>query len=777
MGNIQPLGSLVQPGNVVVEVKRLIVTSLHPTQHDALRQDLGQSSFVVTDCIVKMVGTRDEMRYLLQEDSGGEQTSSTSRNLTHLPSGDCQGGGHVSNCPDGGLYIESWSKQFGFDGSSGMVSVSRSLITLEVVEQWAASKASDIATGLRLHRDVVVSVSPVSVMMNLTCRDFGTPGSPLAVAINATVSGGEVGSARYVFNFNHMHDCIEVRSGHEVIIQGLEIQGAAGAGGLARMMPFFHVLPGATLILENLVVVVHNGAANNYSIQDLHDEIESITATDSSDGDLNITVVPFSKFWDDRMMVGNTKGVLVSGAAVGSHKTGEESSMAGIIRLKHTFFVREVDLPHHSIVIRPTNVTGSKAPNAPSASGTAWIGIFWGVGSFLVLVASVFAVLKFKMQQVQQQQSFCLHDGDTSTEPCESLGGGSAGGSSEATRTSSVSAKEVALQEHRSVPDKLLKALALGPLIGRGSFGHVYKATWNGALVAVKVIYHPPTTAAAKNDAEREAMLSSSLRHPNIVQTFLEATRDMVHKADDEELGTIEQHGADKYVKIKQVVDSRTPLLVKPPKPAVMHQRETWIVQEYCDRGTLGQAIQLQLLKRDGQVNMEAVVLTCLDICRGIQYLHSRNVVHGDLKTTNVLLCSSPALPRAFTAKVADFGLSRQLEMDATHVSTNTVGTLTHCPPELLRGRKLGTKADVYSMGIMMWEMVMGRSPFEGWSAPQLLKRVVLENWRPPFPASVLSGYATLAQECWETDPASRPNIDTVLERLEALMEVVKSMQ
>eukprot|EP00803_Ostreobium_quekettii_P004803 evm.model.scf_1329.4 EVM.evm.TU.scf_1329.4 scf_1329:24471-29795(+) len=629
MGDIQPLGSLVQPGNVVVEVKRLIVTSLHPTQHDALRQDLGQSSFIITDCIVKMVGTRDQMRFLLQEGSDAEQTSGTMRNLTHVPSGDCQGGGHVSNCPDGGLYVESWSKKFGFDGSSGMVSVSRSLITLEVVEHWAASKASDIATGLRLHRDVLVSVSPVSVVMNLTCQDFGTPGSPLAVGINATVSGGEVGSARYVFDFNHMQDCIEVRPEHEVIIQGLEIRGAAGAGNLARMLPFFHVLFGASLVVENSVVVVHTGTANKYSIQDLHHEIGGITASDSSEGDLNITVVPFSKFWDDGMLVGSTRGVLVSGATVGSHRTGEDSSMAGIIHLKHTFFVRDVDLPHHPRVVSPNNVAGSEAPHAPSASGAAWIGMFWGVASFLVLVAAVVAAVKFKMQQRRQQQFFCLHDGDSSTEPCESLAGGSAGGSagasSEATRISSASAKEVALQEHRSVPDKLLKALALGPLIGRGSFGHVYKATWNGAPVAVKVIYHPPTSAAAKTDAEREAMLSSSLRHPNIVQTFLEATRDMVHNTNDEELAMSEQHGANKYVKIKQVVDNRTPLLEKPPKP--------------------------------------------------------------------------------------------------------------------------------------------------------LLKRVVLENWRPPFPSSVLPGYAKLAQECWETDPACRPAIDAVLERLEALVEVVRSLQ
>jgi len=271
-------------------------------------------------------------------------------------------------------------------------------------------------------------------------------------------------------------------------------------------------------------------------------------------------------------------------------------------------------------------------------------------------------------------------------------------------------------------------------------------------------------------------MLSSNLRHPNVVQTFLQTTRDVLDRCHEEKKNVPPCGGPNGYLDIKKVVDNRTPLLERPSPPTgvSMRQKETWIVQEYCDMGSLAQAIQLQLLKPNGVVDMSAVLSTCLDICRGVQYLHYRSVIHGDLKCANVLLCSSTHHPGAFTAKVADFGLSRQLDMDVTHISTNTVGTLTHCPPELLKGRKLLPKADVYSFGIMMWEIVNGRSPFEGWTVPQLIRRVVTENWRPGFSAHTPQDYVKLAEQCWDADAANRPSFDDVLKRLEDIKGLVR---
>ena len=100
------------------------------------------------------------------------------------------------------------------------------------------------------------------------------------------------------------------------------------------------------------------------------------------------------------------------------------------------------------------------------------------------------------------------------------------------------------------------------------------------------------------------------------------------------------------------------------------------------------------------------------DIAQGMAYLHALNVCHGDLKCENVLLCfaegvgssvapdgSGPAVP--FHAKVADFGLSKTFGEASTHMSTATVGTVTHMPPELLLTGQLRPSSDVYSFGVI----------------------------------------------------------------------------
>lgn len=89
--------------------------------------------------------------------------------------------------------------------------------------------------------------------------------------------------------------------------------------------------------------------------------------------------------------------------------------------------------------------------------------------------------------------------------------------------------------------------------------------------------------------------------------------------------------------------------------------KETWLVQEYCELGSLGKQNILRANKLPsawgfGEPGMLAIIQTCMDIARGMKYLHDNNVVHGDLKCDNVLLQRAAATQRGFLAKVADFG-------------------------------------------------------------------------------------------------------------------------
>jgi serine/threonine protein kinase len=110
---------------------------------------------------------------------------------------------------------------------------------------------------------------------------------------------------------------------------------------------------------------------------------------------------------------------------------------------------------------------------------------------------------------------------------------------------------------------------------------------------------------------------------------------------------------------------------------------------------------------------LQPVVLLCLlDVARGLEYLHSCSIVHGDLKPQNVLLRSAGTDRRGYVCKLGDFGLSRMLTESQTHVNTGSYGTVTHAAPELLLEGRLTKASDVFAFAILAWELVTGQRIF-----------------------------------------------------------------
>ena len=92
-------------------------------------------------------------------------------------------------------------------------------------------------------------------------------------------------------------------------------------------------------------------------------------------------------------------------------------------------------------------------------------------------------------------------------------------------------------------------------------------------------------------------------------------------------------------------------------------------------------------------------------------------------------------------------------------------------PPELFREERLTAASDVYSFGIVMWELVSKESPLEGVPHFLIIKKIMYDNWRPTFEESVPECYTELAKRCWAEDPQQRPMIDRVLEELERMRQ------
>lgn len=135
--------------------------------------------------------------------------------------------------------------------------------------------------------------------------------------------------------------------------------------------------------------------------------------------------------------------------------------------------------------------------------------------------------------------------------------------------------------------------------------------------------------------------------------------------------------------------------------------------------GNLATAIQehrFHIRSLDGRIfpDMVTLLLTARNILSGLAYLHSRNIIHGDLKAQNILLATSLTDSRGYIAKLADFGMARQMQNAQTHIDTLQYGTVSHDAPEKLSGSKLAPAADVYAFGITLWEMYTQRQAFDG---------------------------------------------------------------
>ncbi|GLC36181.1 hypothetical protein PLESTF_001471200 [Pleodorina starrii] len=209
---------------------------------------------------------------------------------------------------------------------------------------------------------------------------------------------------------------------------------------------------------------------------------------------------------------------------------------------------------------------------------------------------------------------------------------------------------------------------------------------------------------------------------------------------------------------------------------------QTWILLEFCDKGCLQEAIDRGWLRTErsalqGGPNLAAVLATAREVASALAYLHAANVVHGDLSGWNVMLCSSGTAAaeggRGFVAKVADFGLSRTLEI-RSKMQTANYGTLSHMPPELVLHGTVSRAVDVYSFGVLLWQMYTGSRPWAGLTHSQIIMLIGSGEARLVFPPNTPRSYEALMRSCTDRDPDQRPPFTEVVKSLEEMSEALK---
>ncbi|KAK8885160.1 hypothetical protein M9Y10_044289 [Tritrichomonas musculus] len=155
-----------------------------------------------------------------------------------------------------------------------------------------------------------------------------------------------------------------------------------------------------------------------------------------------------------------------------------------------------------------------------------------------------------------------------------------------------------------------------------------------------------------------------------------------------------------------------------------------------------------------------------IGISRGMMYLHQHHVMHRDLKPENILIDEN------FEPHITDFGLSKFYNTGQTNDHTQTIGTSIYISPETIEGGNYNYKADVYSFGILMYEIVTDLVPYPDLenrkiSFLQLSRKILNEDYRPSFDEHpIKESIQELIEKCWSRDPNTRPTFEEIFNRL-----------
>ncbi|KAL0380153.1 UNVERIFIED_CONTAM: putative serine/threonine-protein kinase SIS8 [Sesamum angustifolium] len=264
--------------------------------------------------------------------------------------------------------------------------------------------------------------------------------------------------------------------------------------------------------------------------------------------------------------------------------------------------------------------------------------------------------------------------------------------------------------------------ITLGERIGLGSYGEVYRGDWHGTEVAVKKFLDQDITGESLEEFKSEVRIMKRVRHPNVV-LFMGA-------------------------------------ITRPPNLS--------IVTEFLPRGSLYRLIH----RPNNQLDERRRLRMALDAARGMNYLHNCTpvIVHRDLKSPNLLV------DKNWVVKVCDFGLSR-MKHSTFLSSRSTAGTAEWMAPEVLRNEPSNEKCDVYSFGVILWELCTLRQPWGGMNPMQVVGAVGFQHRRLDIPEDMDPVVADIIRKCWQTDPNLRPSFAEIMAALKPLQKPIISSQ
>ncbi|XP_024081097.1 mitogen-activated protein kinase kinase kinase 9 isoform X2 [Cimex lectularius] len=265
--------------------------------------------------------------------------------------------------------------------------------------------------------------------------------------------------------------------------------------------------------------------------------------------------------------------------------------------------------------------------------------------------------------------------------------------------------------------------LKLEEVIGAGGFGKVYRGVWGDVEVAVKAARHGPgeDTETVLENVMQEAKLFWLLKHENIVG-------------------------------LKGVCTKGSNLC---------------LVMEYARGGSLNRVLTGKKIRPD------VLVHWAIQIARGMEYLHNGapiSLIHRDLKSSNVLI-AEPIDGNNLqfkTLKITDFGLAREVY---TTTRMSAAGTYAWMAPEVIKSSTFSKSSDVWSFGVVLWELLTGEAPYKDIEPLTIAYGVASNHLKLPIPSTCPIEWKRLMEACWETDSHKRPSFEHILQRLDSIVQ------
>ncbi|KAJ4962265.1 hypothetical protein NE237_022204 [Protea cynaroides] len=251
--------------------------------------------------------------------------------------------------------------------------------------------------------------------------------------------------------------------------------------------------------------------------------------------------------------------------------------------------------------------------------------------------------------------------------------------------------------------------------VASGSYGDLYKGTYYSQEVAIKVLKPERVNEDMQREFAQEVYIMRKVRHKNVVQFIGACTQ--------------------------------------PPTLC--------IVTEFMSGGSVYDFLH----KQKGVFKLPSLLKVAIDVSKGMNYLHQNNIIHRDLKAANLLMDENEVV------KVADFGVARV--QTQTGVMTAETGTYRWMAPEIIEHKPYDHKADVFSYGIVLWELLTGKIPYEFLTPLQAAVGVVQKGLRPTIPKNTHPKLVELLERCWQQDPSLRPDFSEIIEFLQQIPKEV----